>query len=82
MLKVINQVDFDRLYENAWGQAVDVLEEIQKAGKQDELMAYLEELFYDCVDIVELNDMLAYEWEDVYKEIGMPSNDEEEEEED
>lgn len=82
MITVVQKMNFDDILKNAWGQAVDVLEEIQKAGKQDELMAYLEELFYDCVDIVELNDMLAYEWEDVYKEIGMPSNDGEEEEED
>ena len=37
MLKVINEVDFARLYENAWGQAVEVLDEIADANMEEEL---------------------------------------------
>lgn len=80
MLKVINQVDFDRLYENAWGQAVEVLDEISKAGMEEELMDLLEDLYPDGVDGIELNDLLAYDWEWVYSQIGMPSDDETSEE--
>lgn len=71
MLKVINQVDFDRLYENAWGQAVEVLDEISKAGMEEELMDFLEDLYPDGADAMELNDLLAYDWEWVYEQIGM-----------
>lgn len=35
-------------------------------------MNYLEECFPDGVDAVELNDLLAYDWEWVYSQIGMP----------
>ena len=80
MITVVQKMDFDDILKNAWGQAVDVLKEIQNAGKEEALMDYLEDLFYDCVDIVELNDLLAYEWQDVYKEIGMPNYEDEEEE--
>lgn len=80
MLKVINQVDFDTLYCNAWGQAVIILKEISKEGMEEELMDFLEDLYPDGVDCIELNDLLAYDWEWVYSQIGMPSNGEEEEE--
>lgn len=81
MLKIINEVDFDRLYENAWGQAVEVLDEIRKWGREEELMDFLEDYYPDGADAIELNDLLAYDWEWVYKQISMPSKDEEEEEE-
>lgn len=74
MLKVINEVDFEILYCNAWGQAVVVLDEIRKEGMEEKLMDYLEDCFPDGVDCVELNDLLSYDWEWVYSQIGMPSD--------
>lgn len=77
MLKVINQVDFDILYRNSWGQAVDVLKEIYEAGKNEKLMDFLEDYFPDGADAIELNDLLAYDWEWVYQQIGMETEEEE-----
>ena len=74
MITVKQNMDFYDILNNAWGQAVKVLKEIQKAGIQDELMTYLEDIFNEGVDIVELNDLLAYDWEWVYSQIGMPSD--------
>lgn len=71
MLKVINQVDFVTLYNNSWGQAVAILDEISHANKEEELMDLLEDLYPDGVDGIELNDLLAYDWEWVYSQIGM-----------
>ena len=48
------------------------LKEIKEQGKEDDLMEYLEECFPDGADAVELNDLLAYDWEWVYSQIGMP----------
>lgn len=73
MLKVINEVNFDILYCNAWGQAVAILDEISHADKEKELMDFLEYLYPDGIDCVELNDLLSYDWEWVYSQIGMPS---------
>lgn len=78
MLKVTNIVDFDLLYENAWGQAVDVLKEIDEAGKGEDLMDFLEDLYPDGVDGIDLNDLISYDWEWLYKMIGMPMETEEE----
>ena len=73
MITVKQEMDFDDIRKSAWGQAVEVLDEIYKTGMQNELMEYLEDIFNDGVDIVELNDLLAYDWEWVYSQIGMPS---------
>ena len=73
MITVKQEMDFDDIRKSAWGQAVAVLDEIEKEGMEDELMAYLEDIFNDGVDIVELNDLLSYDWEWVYSQIGMPS---------
>lgn len=79
MLKIIKQCcDFDDLYKGSWGQAEEVLDEIRKEGKEDDLMDFLEDYYPDGVDEIDLNDLLAYDWEWVYKNIGMPMDEEEE----
>ena len=73
MITVKQEMDFDDIRKSAWGQAVEVLDEIYKAGMENELMTYLEDIFNEGVDRTELNDLLAYDWEWVYSQIGMPS---------
>ena len=73
MITVKQEMDFDDIRKSAWGQAVEVLDEIEKEGMQEELMEYLEDIFNEGVDHTELNDLLAYDWEWVYSQIGMPS---------
>lgn len=71
-VNVVLNLGFEELYKNSWGQAIDVLKEIRKEGMEEELMDYLEDCFPDGVDAVELNDLLAYDWQWVYSQIGMP----------
>lgn len=73
MITVKQEMDFDDIRKSAWGQAVAVLDEIEEEGMQEELMAYLEDIFNEGVDLTELNDLLSYDWEWVYSQIGMPS---------
>lgn len=79
MLKVIDEYDFDTLYNNSWGQAVSVLNEIDEADKSEDLMDLLEDIYPDGVDGIELNDLISYDWEWIYKQIGMPIDEDEEE---
>ena len=72
MLTITLQCDFESLYDNSWGQATVILNEIKKAGKEKALMSYLEEIFPEGVNPVELNDLLSYDWDEVYNYIGMP----------
>ena len=76
-LEVKEAVDFNDLLNNkCWGQAVQILKKIEDAGLEDELMDYLEEIFDgEPVDMTHLNDILAYDWEDVFEAIGMLSDD-------
>lgn len=77
MLKVTEEYDFDTLYNNACGQVVSILNEIDEADKSEELMDFLEDLYPDGVDKVELNDLISYDWEWLYKQIGMSMKDKE-----
>lgn len=70
---------FNELYKSSWGQAVSILDEISEAGKEEELMDYLEEYGYDeqnAIGRTELNDLLAYEWEMVFEALGISEDDE------
>lgn len=71
-MEIKQDMDFRDLENNCWGQAVDILKEISDADKEDALMSYLEEIYYDEIPtLTEINDVLAYDWENVYKDIGM-----------
>ena len=71
-MEIKQDMDFRDLENNCWGQAVDILKEISDADKEDALMNYLEEIYYDEIPtLTEINDVLAYDWENVYKDIGM-----------
>lgn len=71
-MEIKQDMDFGDLENNCWGQAVDILKEISDADKEDALMSYLEDIFYgDIPTLTEVNDVLAYDWENVYKDIGM-----------
>lgn len=55
--------EFYHLYDLCWSGAQDVITEIIKQGKEDELMSLLEELFPEgCTDI-ELNDFIWFDVE-------------------
>lgn len=73
-LEVKQEVDFNDLLDKCWGQAVTNLKEIEDAGYEDELMDYLEKFSQgNPIDLTDLNDLLAYDWEYVFESIGMPS---------
>lgn len=78
MLKVIDEYDFDTLYNHSWGQATAILNEIDKADRSEDLMNFLEDLYPDGVDGIDLNDLISYDWEWIYKNIDMPMDEEEE----
>ena len=76
-MEIKQDMDFRDLENNCWGQARKILEEISDADMEDALMSYLEDTFYgDIPTLTEVNDVLAYDWEQVYKDIGMVQWDE------
>lgn len=76
-MEIKQDMDFNDLRNNCWGQATTILKEISDADKEDALMSYLEEIFYDDIPtLTEVNDVLAFDWENVYEGIGMVQWDE------
>lgn len=67
---------FSELYNASWGPAKVVLDEISNADKEEELMNYLDGLGTEDapIDSVELNDMLALNYEDIYDTLGLDEN--------
>lgn len=76
-MEIKQDMDFRDLENNCWGQAVDILKEISDADKEDALMIYLEDTFDgDIPTLTEVNDVLAYDWENIYRDIGVVQWDE------
>ena len=73
--------EFWALYEMCWSGAKAVLDEIIKQDREEELMALLEDIFYEGATALEVNDFI---WFDVESEDFLnlyPKEEEEEEEE-
>ncbi len=78
-MKVTIDIDtFDELYKNSWSGALDTLDDIKNAGKEEELMQHLEESFMyidgDIPSETDLNDYLWHERELVYEAVGLNEN--------
>ncbi len=73
---------FEELKDNSWSGAVDTLEDIEKADKEEELMELLEQVFFDEIPTdTEVNDYLWFERDEIYSNLGLNENGELEEEE-
>ena len=68
--------EFYKLLENSWSGALDTLEDIEAAEKQEEFMEHLDMIFSDRGEIedTELNDYIWFERADIYEELGLDKN--------
>ncbi len=68
--------EFYKLLENSWSGALDTLEDIEAAEKQEEFMEHLEMIFSDREEIedTELNDYIWFERDYIYEELGLDEN--------
>lgn len=77
-MKVTIDIDtFEELYKNSWSGAIDTLDDIEKAGKEEELMQFLEVYYADSYELpseTDLNDLLWHDREFVYEAIGLDEN--------
>lgn len=63
------------LKDHSWSGALDTLADIENAGKEDELMQHLEDMFADRTPTdTEVNDYLWHDREYVYEALGLNSN--------
>lgn len=67
--------NYYELKDHSWSGALDTLEDIERAGKEDELMQHLEEVFMDRTPTdTEVNDYLWHDREFVYEAVGLNAN--------
>lgn len=64
-----NDMWFDDIYQNAWDGAVYTLDIISNAGKENDLMRLLDEVYPDGADETELNDFLAFEDDYIFQNL-------------
>lgn len=76
---VKTKMSFNDLMNECWSGATDTLETIEEAGKEEELMDYLESMFPDTPDLTEINDFLWFEDETIFSDLGIDIGEEEEE---
>ena len=64
---------FTALRNNSWAGAVNTLETIEEAGKEEELMDLLKELFSEETPPgeTEVNDFLWFETDYIYESLGI-----------
>jgi hypothetical protein len=63
------------LKDHSWSGALDTLADIERAGKEEELMAHLEDVFMDRTPTdTDVNDYLWHDRQCVYEAIGLNEN--------
>ena len=59
-----------------WSGAEKALEEIIDADMYDNFVQYIDDVYYDGIELTELNDILRFDFEQLKKDIGMRNFDE------
>lgn len=82
-IEVKSTFDFDDLMNHCWSGAIDTLRTISEHDKEDELMSFLSmDIFSDTPDLTEVNDLLWFEDEWLFEQLGISDEEEDENEED
>ena len=75
------EYDFTDLKNNSWSGAINTLEIIEAAGKEEELMSLLEDLFSEeTPEETEVNDFLWFEPEIILESLGIKTEEDNEDE--
>ena len=82
MVKIQMELDFSDLQKQCWSGAIQTLEVISANDLEDEFMSYLEEALFmgELPTMTELNDYLWFDADQIFEDLGMNENVEDEEE--
>ena len=73
-------MEFRDLMESCWSGAIDTLKTVEENNKEEELMELLEEIFVEYIpSLTQINDMLWFESEWLFEQLGLIEEEEEEE---
>ena len=77
---VKQEMDFEDLMNNCWSGAISTLQRVEEEGKEEELIMLLEEVT-DNPSMTTINDILWFDDEFIFKNLGIIDEEEEEDEE-
>lgn len=73
------EYDYNDLRNNSWSGAVNTLKRVEEANKEEELMNFLEDIFYKNIPSdTDVNDLLWFDSELIYESLGITDEDEDE----
>ena len=77
-MRIYKEMDFDDLYENSWGGAKDTMAKVESAGKQEELMDILQEIYCGITPSeTQVNDLLWFDDEYLFDLMGIKEDEDE-----
>lgn len=82
MKVIVEYNSFDDLYKNCWCGALDTLDRIAELDKEEELMSFFGMYFEEMPTDTQINDLLWFDDEFIFEELGISWEDEEEDDED
>ena len=78
---ITEDYDFNDLMDACWSGAIDTLVTVQENDKEEELMSLLSlDCFNDTPDLTEVNDLLWFEDEWIFEQLGISEEEDDEEE--
>lgn len=81
-ITVTKELDFHDLMNNCWSGALDTLNTVYENDKEEELMSLLSlDTFGSMPSMTEVNDVLWFESDWIFEQLGISEEEEEEEEE-
>lgn len=81
MVKIQMELDFSDLQKQCWSGAIQTLEVINSNNLEEEFMSYLEEALFmgELPTMTELNDYLWFDADQIFEDLEINENDDEEE---
>lgn len=75
MLSIVKEISAFELKGELWSGALDTLETVTQKDKLQDLMSLLEEIYPEPVGIMTVNDLLWFDDEFIFEQLGMPYDD-------
>ena len=75
-ITVKQEMNFEDLMNNCWSGAINTLQRVEEEGKEDELIMLLEEVT-DNPSMTTINDILWFDDEFIFKNLGIIEEEEE-----
>ena len=74
MINIIKEIRDFELRDELWSGAVDTLERIAEKDKLQDLICLLEELYPEPIDITTINDLLWFDEDFIFEQLGIADN--------